>query len=56
MLMNYPRIFVHRNSGFIQIVLNFFLILMDVHRVRGCEAHGLPVPFETFLLESIHTG
>ena len=39
--------FVHRNSGFVQIVLNFSRILTGVHRVHGCEKHGLPVPFET---------
>ena len=27
------RLFVHRNSGFVQIVLNFFQILIGVHRV-----------------------
>ena len=52
-LVNTPSIFVHRESGFIQIVLNFFLILIGVHRVQGCEKYGLPVPFETF---SIHSG
>ena len=29
--------------GFILVVLNSFLILMGVHRVHGCEEHGLPV-------------
>ena len=38
-LVNSPCILVHRNSGFIQIVLNFFLILMYVHRVHGCEEY-----------------
>ena len=33
---------VRCNSGFIQIQ-----ILTGVHRVRGCEKHWLPVPFET---------
>ena len=38
-LVNAPSIFVDRNSGFVQIVLNFFQILIDVHRVHGCEKH-----------------
>ena len=36
-LVNYPRIFEHRDSGFVQIVLNFFQILIGVHRVHGCQ-------------------
>ena len=46
-LVNSPSILVHRDAGFLQIVLNFFLILIGVHRVHGCEKHGLPVPCET---------
>ena len=45
--VNTPIVFVHHDYGFIQIVLNFFQILIGVHRVHGCEEHGLPVPFET---------
>ena len=45
--MNSPSIFARRNSEFIQVVLNFFLILIGVHRVHGCEQHGLIVPFGT---------
>ena len=47
MLVNSPSIFVHCDSGFIQIVLNFFQILFGVHRVHGVEKHRLPVPFVT---------
>ena len=39
---------MHRNSGLIQIVLDFFLIMVDEHRIHGCEEHGLPVSCETF--------
>ena len=46
-LVNSPSLFVHRDSGF-KIVLNFFQILIGVHRVHGCEEHGLVVLFETF--------
>ena len=46
-LMKSPSIVVHRNSGFVQIGLNFFQILIRVHRVHGCEKHWLSVPFET---------
>ena len=46
-LVNYPSTFVNRDSGFIQIVLDFFKILSDAHRVHGCEKYCLPVPFET---------
>ena len=49
--MNYPCIFVHRDSGFVQVVLDFH-VLIDAHRVDGCEEHS-----ETFfLLESIRPG
>ena len=55
--VNSPIISVHRNSRFIQIVLNFFLILMYVHRFHGCEEYWMSISLETFYLpESIHTG
>ena len=38
-LVNSSSIFVHYDSGFVQIVLNFFRILIVVHRVHGCEKH-----------------
>ena len=39
-LANSPSIFfVHCESGLIQIVLDFFQILVGVHRVHGCEKH-----------------
>ena len=44
---NSPSIFVHLSSGCIQILLNFFIVT-GVHRVHGCEEHGVPVPCETF--------
>ena len=46
-LVNSPSILVHLDSGFIQIVLGFCLILIGVHRLHSCEKHWLPVPFET---------
>ena len=36
-LVNSPSIVEHRHSGFVQIVFNFFLILIGVRRVHGCE-------------------
>ena len=33
--MNVPSIFAHCNPGFIQVVLDFF-VLVDAHRVDGC--------------------
>ena len=36
-LVNSPSIFAHRNSEFVQILLNFFQILVGVHRVHGSE-------------------
>ena len=33
--------------GFSRIVLDFFQILIGVHRVHGSEKHGLPVSLET---------
>ena len=42
---------------FIQIVLNYFLILIGVHRGHGCKKYKLPLPFwDCFLPESIHSG
>ena len=38
--------FLHCDSGFAQIVLDFFQILTVVHRVHSCEKHWLPVLFE----------
>ena len=38
-LVNSPSIFAHRNSGFVQIVLNFFLILNGVYRVHGLHSN-----------------
>ena len=49
---HYLTVFVHRDSGFTQIVLNFFLTLIGVHRVHGCEKYGPPVRFETFSSQS----
>ena len=46
--MNSPSVFVRCNSGFVQIVFNFFQILSSTHRVHGCEEHWLPVPSEAF--------
>ena len=34
---NSPSISAHRNSEVVQIVLNFFQILIGVHRVHDCE-------------------
>ena len=36
-LVNSPSVSVHRNSGFVQIILNFLQILVGVHRVYGSE-------------------
>ena len=38
-LLHFPSVFGHRDSGFVQIVLNFFQILIGIHRVHGCEKH-----------------
>ena len=37
--MNFPSIFVHRDSRYVQIVLNFFQILTSVHRVHSAVKH-----------------
>ena len=39
--LNSPSILSHHNSGFVQIVLNFFLNFIGVHRVHGCCDIGL---------------
>ena len=38
LFLTFPSILVHCDSGFVQIVLDFFQILMVVHRVHCCEA------------------
>ena len=43
-----PSVFVRCDSGFAQIVFNFFQILSSTHRVHGCEENWLPVPSEAF--------
>ena len=36
------------NPGFVHVVLDFFLMLLDAHGVDGCEEHRLPLFLETF--------
>ena len=38
-VMRSPSLFVRCDSGFVQIVLDFFQILIVVHRVHCCEEH-----------------
>ena len=45
-LVSSPRTFVHRDSGFVQIVLGFFQVLIVIHRAHCCEEHWLPILFE----------
>ena len=40
--------FVRCGSGFVQIVLDFFQILIVLHRVHCCEEHSLSVLSVTF--------
>ena len=40
-LMNSPSILVHRNSGFIQVVLDFFLVLMGFTAVKNTDCFSL---------------
>ena len=47
-LMCFPSIFVHCNSGFIQVVLGFFLMLIGVHRIHGCKEYWMPISLQTF--------
>ena len=41
--VSFPSMFPRCDSGFVQIVFNFSLILSSIHRVHGCEGHWLPV-------------
>ena len=41
-LVRFPNVFVHCDSGFVPIVLDFFQIFSFVHRVYGCKEHWLP--------------
>ena len=43
--VSFPSIFAHCDSGFVQIVMNFFQVLSSVHRVHGCEEHWLHLLF-----------
>ena len=45
--VNSLSIFVHRDSGFIQIILGLLQILIGVHWVHCSEKHWLPIQFET---------
>ena len=46
-LVNCPSILAHCNPGMRQIVRDFF-VLIDEHRVDGCEEHRLPLFLDTF--------
>ena len=44
--MYVQKIFVHCNSGIRHNVLDFF-VLIDKHRIHGCEEHRMPLFFDT---------
>ena len=46
-LGEFPSILVHCNPGLILVVINFF-VLIDAHRVDGCEIHRMSVILKTF--------
>ena len=45
--VNFPSIPVHCNPGLIQVVINLFMLL-DAHRVDGCEIHRMSIFLKTF--------
>ena len=47
MLLNFSSIHVQCKPGLIQVVINFF-VLIDAHRVDGCEIHRMSIFLKIF--------